>query len=145
MIPTAEEITRDWGDRCPDFEPGCFSCQMWAMHDEIERLRAAPSAGGETVKAIEASADVLAERRRQVEAEGWSATHDDQYRQNELVRAAMCYLLGNPGSWPWAYVWWKPGDPRRNLIKAAALIIAEIERLDRSALSAPLTEKEKGR
>lgn len=49
MIPTVEEITRDWGERCPDFEPGCFCCQMWAMHDEIERLRGI-SAGGETVK-----------------------------------------------------------------------------------------------
>lgn len=48
-IPTAEEITRDWGERCPDFEPGCFCCQMWAMHDEIGRLRGV-SAGGEKVK-----------------------------------------------------------------------------------------------
>jgi hypothetical protein len=51
-IPTAEEITRDWGERCPDFEPGCFCCQMWAMHDEIGRLRGV-SAGGEKVKALE--------------------------------------------------------------------------------------------
>ncbi|NNH67778.1 hypothetical protein [Rhizobium laguerreae] len=39
-IPAAEEITADWGERCPDFEPGCFCCQMWAMHDEITELRA---------------------------------------------------------------------------------------------------------
>lgn len=39
-IQTAEEITRNYGERCPDFEPGCPCCQMWAMHDEIERLRA---------------------------------------------------------------------------------------------------------
>lgn len=38
-IPVAEEITADWGERCPDFEPGCFCCQMWAMHDEISRLQ----------------------------------------------------------------------------------------------------------
>ena len=38
-IPAAEEITADWGERCPDFEPGCFCCQMWAMHDEISRLQ----------------------------------------------------------------------------------------------------------
>lgn len=30
-------------------------------------------------------------------------------------------------------MWWKPGAPRRMLIKAAALIVAEIERLDRAA------------
>lgn len=29
--------------------------------------------------------------------------------------------------------WWKPKDRRRNLVKAGALIVAEIERLDRLA------------
>lgn len=33
--------------------------------------------------------------------------------------------------WPWIGQWWKPTYPRRNLVKAAALIVAEIERLDR--------------
>lgn len=80
-----------------------------------------------------ALADALAERQRQLDAEGWTPAHDDQYRNDELTRAAMCYLLGNPGSWPWEYRWWKPADRRRNLIKAAALIIADIERLDRAA------------
>jgi hypothetical protein len=35
--------------------------------------------------------------------------------------------------WPWDDEWFKLTDPRRDLIKAAALIIAEIERLDRAA------------
>lgn len=35
--------------------------------------------------------------------------------------------------WPWSKEWWKPSlDHRRNLVKAAALILAEIERLDRA-------------
>lgn len=33
-------------------------------------------------------------------------------------------------------VQFKPGAPRRNLVKAAALILAEIERLDRAGLKA---------
>ena len=33
--------------------------------------------------------------------------------------------------WPWAAEWWKPKDCRRNLVRAGALILAEIERLDR--------------
>jgi hypothetical protein len=37
-----------------------------------------------------------------------------------------------PGIWPWSPDWWKPRDARRNLERAAALIIAEIERLDRA-------------
>ncbi len=40
----------------------------------------------------------------------------------------IVYLL-----WPWEGKWWKPTTPRRDLIKAAALIVAEIERLDRAA------------
>jgi hypothetical protein len=35
--------------------------------------------------------------------------------------------------WPWSPERWKPSDPRRNLVKAGALIVAEIERLDRAA------------
>ena len=35
--------------------------------------------------------------------------------------------------WPWERRWWKPGDRRRMLVKAGALILAEIERLDRQA------------
>ncbi|MEB3421767.1 hypothetical protein VK682_24660 [Salipiger manganoxidans] len=38
--------------------------------------------------------------------------------------------------WPWDRKWWKPTTPRRDLVKAGALIVAEIERLDRAALRA---------
>ena len=90
----------------------------------------------------QAAYDVLAERRRQVEAEGWTPEHDDQHEVGELATAAACYA-GNAGGyvwaggwpgevWPWAREWWKPSTPRRDLVKAAALILAEIERLDRA-------------
>jgi len=36
-----------------------------------------------------------------------------------------------PRGWPWAKSWWKPASLRRSLVKAAALLIAEIERIDR--------------
>lgn len=41
-----------------------------------------------------------------------------------------------PAPWPtsWDAEWWKPTDFRRDLVKAGALIVAEIERLDRAAL-----------
>ena len=39
----------------------------------------------------------------------------------------------NEGWWPWDEKWWKPfPDPIRNLVKSAALIVAEIERLQRA-------------
>ena len=87
-----------------------------------------------------AARDVLAERRRQIEAEGWTLDRDDEHTRFELARAGACYAeYGNwpahseipPNSWPWPAAWWKPTNYRRNLVKAAALILAEIERLDR--------------
>lgn len=93
-----------------------------------------------------AAADVVQERQRQINVEGHALTKDDSYAQCELLQAAVMYtavtaltLTGEPHPpvdevkelWPWDIQWWKPTTPRRNLVKAAALIIAEIERLDR--------------
>lgn len=78
--------------------------------------------------------EIAAERHRQVMSEGWSAEHDDQHTNGELSRAASCYALHiRTPWWPWHLKWWNPQSKRRNLIKAAALIVAEIERLDRLA------------
>lgn len=90
-----------------------------------------------------AARDVLSERRRQVSAEGWTPKHDDAHTDGGLAEAAACYAshasVGPeisrhelPRDWPWAPKWWKPGDQRRMLVKAGALILAEIERLDRT-------------
>jgi hypothetical protein len=40
--------------------------------------------------------------------------------------------------WPWDRAYWKPRGPRNNLVKAGALILAEIERIDRAAYVATL-------
>ncbi|MFO1791210.1 hypothetical protein [Pseudomonas aeruginosa] len=88
--------------------------------------------------------DVQAERLRQVEAEGWMPEHDDAHDTGALASAAGCYAMfslaypaGDPSRfWPWDKSWWKPSpDGRRNMVKAGALILAEIERLDRAAAS----------
>ena len=87
-----------------------------------------------------AARDVLAERQRQIEVEGWTPENDDAYQSGDIADAAACYAMTSPrmrgdGSapfdWPWGGGWWKPTDRRRNLVKAGALILAEIERLDR--------------
>ncbi|MAJ63700.1 MAG: hypothetical protein CL558_13155 [Alphaproteobacteria bacterium] len=85
--------------------------------------------------------DISAERKRQVAEEGFTADHDDQNNSDgELALAAVAYTLeaapispANIGKlvWPWPDDWWKPGEPREMLVKAGALILAEIERLDR--------------
>lgn len=93
----------------------------------------------EELRLSQAAADVEAERRRQVESEGWTAEGDDRYKNRELAAAAECYsgtVYPNeqcPAMWPWDVSWWKPSDYRRNLVKAGALILAEIERLDRAS------------
>lgn len=96
-------------------------------------------AGGDMAQAIY---DVLAERLRQVDDEGWTADHDDAHSHGQMAGAALCYLAediphwareqAHGCYWPWDADWWKPGDHRRNLVKAGALILAEIERLDRA-------------
>lgn len=85
-----------------------------------------------------AAQDVLAERNRQITAEGWTPAHDDLYCAAELPRAAAAYILNGandeaPAIWPFASKWWKPRDARSNYVRAGALILAEIERLDRAA------------
>lgn len=94
---------------------------------------------------------IAAERRRQVEGESWTSSHDDGHDSGELALAAACYAiesagrssveyrLGHAGGlevnvdtaglyWPWTKEWWKPTTEIRNLVKAGALIAAEIDR-----------------
>ena len=83
------------------------------------------------------------ERMRQISIEGWSLGHDDGHKNNELAIAASGYCNVQidsmdkylvPDNWPFDEDWFKPSTPRRNLIKAAALIVAEIERIDRQEI-----------
>lgn len=86
--------------------------------------------------------DVDAERHRQVLEEGYTEQHDDTHNNGELALAAMAYACPEHVSqffdandirlWPFA------GEPafndrRHDLVRAAALLIAEIERIDRAA------------
>lgn len=96
---------------------------------------------------------IAKERKRQVEEEGWDANHDSKWIFGELARAAgayandagiriknktwgqrhLEYVEAHP-DWPWAAVWWKatPDDDIRQLVKAGALIAAEVDRLQRT-------------
>lgn len=85
-----------------------------------------------------AAIDVLAERQRQIDVEGWTPEHDDEHELDEIGYAASCYANPDavspifPDDWPWDDNYWKPKTYRENLVRAGALILAEIERLDRS-------------
>ena len=101
--------------------------------------------------------EIASERERQIVGEHWSEDHDDAHKCGELAMAAAMYasprkdlvviesqgphgqVLADP--WPWhsRYAmtgvrgrdWYKPKTRRRDLVRAAALIVAEIERLER--------------
>lgn len=101
---------------------------------------------------------IAAERARQISQEGWTSEHDDDHGDGQMADAAGCYALaphhraptisaripGNtrlpeqrvrvPARWPWDAEWWKPcpEDRVRELVKAGALIAAEIDRLNRA-------------
>jgi len=92
---------------------------------------------------------IAAERQRQIDAEGWTPEHDDSHVHHEIAEAARCYVslyiareFGRPRGLPmptaktWPEGWeWKPSDdPIHNLVRAGALIAAEIDRLQRAAL-----------
>ena len=94
--------------------------------------------------------DVLAERHRQKEVHGRSIKHDDSHTDGVMALAAAGYAEAaawgimapnQPQSTPddppelWPDEWdFKPGTSRRMLVKAAALILAEIERIDRATV-----------
>ncbi len=97
---------------------------------------------------------IHAERVRQTTAEGYHPAHDDGHDDGSLTSAAMAYaeaahyqiqdpspdggfyMKEVPHAWPFRdgiqVNGWKPStDPIRNLVKAGALIAAEIDRLQR--------------
>lgn len=82
--------------------------------------------------------DVIVERHRQRD-KLWGDAHDDEHDDRSLVAAAICYagteakVFGYPRGWPvsWGPEHWKPKGERADLVRAAALLIAEIDRLDR--------------
>lgn len=144
-----------------DMDPNDWTWRDDWQDLQVRPLYASPftPAEGET----DALADVAAERERQKVVEGWGTAHDDAHENGEMALAAIAYAavpgieikahgwvpcgcrsVGECNHWggrvqawvdpwPWDAKWWKPTDRRRDLVKAGALILAEIERLDRAA------------
>lgn len=90
---------------------------------------------------------IAIERQRQMATERFTSTHDEQYQRGELAKAAVAYAqlaateleagtrghigwLNPPAIWPWEAHWWKPVDARRDLVRAGALIAAQIDLID---------------
>ena len=91
-----------------------------------------------------AASEILAERKRQIESKGYKPEYDDNLNEMELSRAAAAYAVSESCAlednwyivgklWPFQPSEYKQKSRRQNLVRAGALIIAEIERLDRLA------------
>jgi hypothetical protein len=95
---------------------------------------------------------IAQERQRQIEVEAFTAEHDKEHPRGHLALAgavygldyAMCAVGGRgnalgeaviPLLWPWDKKWLKPtpDDPIKQLVKAGALIAAEIDKLQSEA------------
>lgn len=88
---------------------------------------------------------IAAERRRQLEQEGYTSEHDDrEHTPNEFYNAALAYsysaneqLAGKlpntetPALWPFGSEAWKPKSVLRDLVRAGALYMAAIDMLKR--------------
>jgi hypothetical protein len=85
-------------------------------------------------------AEIEAERKKQI-AKGFDAAHDDRHKDQVIADAAcellLSYLRGPNGYAPIFKSWRTKlaiklnSKPRRSLLVATALLVAEIERLDR--------------
>lgn len=117
----------------------------------IQAIRTALAQCFDLGSGVRAIAD---ERQRQVDAEGYSAENDADYKAGELANAALAYVQvaamdlaaggrshvatrSPPACWPWHRLWWKPRDARRDLVRAGALIAAQLDLLDRPRDPAP--------
>jgi hypothetical protein len=86
---------------------------------------------------------IAAERERQVSKECWTPDHDDTHDCFELSYSAVAYVVATfddsgayESFWPFGSCEIKLSDPIRNLVKAGALIAAEIDRLQRASMKA---------
>ncbi len=95
--------------------------------------------------------DVLAERGRQIHDKGYTPEHDDAHARGEILLGALsCALVVSVnfypesdrasirrtalGYWPWEDGAPDPAKPpRAHLVQAVAMMVAEIERIDRAS------------
>lgn len=104
-----------------------------------------------------AGLDVLGERARQRRVEGYTDEHDDSLDTFSLSAAALAYITdarlrgttghgfdnGAPVDWPYGDESWRPKhDIRKSFEQAAALLLAEMDTLDRKALKVRMKQEE---
>jgi len=112
--------------------------QMCSLHGVIQEVLASRP----PPPAVEGGwRDVLAERERQKTVKGWTSEHDDDHDNGELVHAEWGAMgrLKQAASLIGLYSP-VPAEARKLLVESAALILAEVERIDRATVSTDLRE-----
>lgn len=122
----------------------------WAYEARALYAAPQPSPASQGDALTQAARDVLAERQRQISAEGYDADHDDAHVNDEIAAMAALFVMP-PGAREWdasstsygdtlaeailPQDWEMPalGDRRRELVRGAAMALAELERIDRAA------------
>ena len=95
--------------------------------------------------------NMIEEERQHMLDKGFTLEGDDEYTKGQLALAAASYalppdrrpFLEPPTIWPWIKKSWQPEHSEKHeiksrifeLVKAGALIVAEIERLQRSKIN----------
>ena len=126
LVATPEEVERNNGQR-HKIGNHVLVPELWEELQEWSML---------TTNAQGAN-EIGRERFRQIKEEGYGLNDDDDYKSNQLIEAATSYLLACGGEnlsesekiWPWDLNYFKPKDTHSNLVRAGALIAAEIDRL----------------
>ena len=85
--------------------------------------------------------EIAEERLRQIQDDGFRVGNNYRSQDKNLARAAASYCLSSAGDeepsvthWPktWPFHMYEPSTQRLDLIRAAALILAAIECIDRN-------------
>lgn len=78
------------------------------------------------------------ERIRQITQKGFSVQHDSHWEAGQMAKAAICYAMNQRDRikfdaideiWPWSPDMFEPENRKWDLIRAGALIAAELDRI----------------
>lgn len=89
---------------------------------------------------------VMMERLEQVERHGYTAAHDDMHDNGDLARGGLAYVMSGlaiaiedpdledaaANQWPFSRELLRPTDDFTSYVKAAAMLIAEADRIHRA-------------
>ena len=109
------------------------ACAALAAEREPKPAQVYPDLPDSAFITTDAERDVLAERRKQ--RAKWGDAHDDGHEDGDLIDVAEDILLESDDRWGLRA---KHPERRDQLVIAAALIVAEIERRDRAATPKPV-------